>query len=136
MSGTNEVNESLALHELKLEQLGIAEKVGLGVFLLGLGTFFLAAITGIGDPAVMFYSSFLTMTVGGLFYIFKHFLKFYPGIRNNNIMTASNSSRGYVGIAIGIILTGFYCVFIGEAMVQLETNKVCFLDILVCFNTL
>ena len=37
---SNEVNESLALHEVKLEKLTPIEKVGLTIFLLGLGAFF------------------------------------------------------------------------------------------------
>ena len=59
----------------------------------------------------MFYSSFSSIAVGGLIYIFSHFLKYYPGIRNNHVMTASNSSRGYLGIIIGILLTSFYCIY-------------------------
>jgi len=48
------------------------------------------------------------MCIGGLIYAFATYWREVPGIKNNSTFFSSVKSLGWIGIVLGIILTGFY----------------------------
>ena len=57
-----------------------------------------------------FLFSFILFAVGAFLNIIPKYGSGLPGIKNNNIFTNSISSRGWMGIVLGVFLTGFYII--------------------------
>ncbi len=68
------------------------------------------AITGVlqHHALLFFLLSIMLSCVGALLYFFPQLKEAPPGIKNDKIVNNSAMSRGWLGIAIGIFLIGFY----------------------------
>ena len=64
----------------------------------------------IENNKLWFFFSFIIFVIGAFLYIFSKYGSGLPGIKNNNIFTSSISSRGWMGIVLGVFLTGFYII--------------------------
>jgi len=80
-----------------------------------------ASSTGLlpGHTGWFFFLSFILGIIGALLYILPQ-RRFHPGIKNDHIYHRSLHSRGWLGIAVGIFLIGFYILlyFFPEHMVN------------------
>lgn len=80
-----------------------------------------ASSTGLlpGNSWLFLLLSILLGIVGALLYIFPQ-ARFQPGIKNNHIFHSSMHNRGWLGIATGVFLIGFYVLlyFFPEHMVN------------------
>ncbi len=72
-----------------------------------------------GNIGLIFFLSIILGIIGALLYIMPH-RRFHPGIKNNHIYHSSMHSRGWLGIAAGVFLIGFYLLlyFYPEHMVN------------------
>jgi polyferredoxin len=104
-------NISLSLANPNPLRTDAIQKFGLILGLLGL-LILLLAWAGIAFPnnAIALYSSLALISIGTVIYSRRAYLSLPEGIKNNGVWFKSMSSRGVLGWATGILLTGFYIV--------------------------
>lgn len=69
-----------------------------------------AASTGLlpGNVGPFFLFSFVLASVGALIDFMARLKESPPGIKNNGVFHSSTTSRGYIGMALGVFFIGFY----------------------------
>ncbi len=114
MSVTIRESHSIVPPDPKLDKW---ERLGLLILGIGLALLFgsLFNIYNGNLKPVMLVVTMIAIFAGGLIYGLRTHLIKKPGIQNNNIMTASVSSRGAIGWMIGVILTTLYCIYYWKA---------------------
>jgi Pyruvate/2-oxoacid:ferredoxin oxidoreductase delta subunit len=97
--------------ENKHQDLSLVKKIGLACFALGI-LFLIINLTGVGRdlPVTALLLSVGLSVFGALIYILAQGKESLPGIKNDNIMFNSFTSRGIWGWMIGVAITGFYVV--------------------------
>ncbi len=90
-------------------EMGIIQRVGLIMALLGVSILFLAWF-GINVPnsTILLTLSLLLIVIGTTIYARQIYLNTPKGIKNNHIWFNTLSNRGILGWFLAIILTGFY----------------------------
>ncbi len=84
------------------------KKLGMGIFSVGLLMSFVGLTSvALQNPTLFFFMSFGLMTAGGLIFILPQ-MRELPGIKHNRLFQLSATSRGLIGWATGVFLTGFY----------------------------
>ena len=89
--------------------LDVIQKIGVAITTLALLSITIGAFgPANNDPSFYFWTGIVGGIVGLTIYMVRSFLKRPEGIQNNQIFASSLTSRGVLGWALGIFLTGFY----------------------------
>ncbi|MFO0356635.1 MAG: 4Fe-4S binding protein [Sphingobacteriaceae bacterium] len=101
-------NESISISNPDSNKIDVIEKVAVSLITIGLIILALAFLNVKLNSALFLPISLSSILVGTIIYSRRMYLNKIAGIKNDGVWFRSLSSRGIVGWALGIILTGFY----------------------------
>ncbi len=114
MSGR--VNYSMSLAKPDAKDVTIKQKIGVAIGTVGLLILMLTLFNlDVLNNGIFLTASLVLITVGTIIYTNDLYLTKPEGIKNNGVWFKSISSRGILGWAAGILLTGFYIVLYFKA---------------------
>lgn len=99
--------ESISISNPDTNKMDLIEKLSIGLIAAGL-LILVLSFFNIQLNFIFLTFSLASIFLGSIIYSRKKYLNRLPGIKNDGVWVSSLSSRGIVGWAIGIILTGFY----------------------------
>lgn len=101
-------NESISISNPDSNKIDVIEKVAVSLITIGLIILALAFLNVKLNSALFLPISLSSILVGTIIYSRRMYLNKIAGIKNDGVWFRSLSSRGIIGWALGIILTGFY----------------------------
>ncbi len=107
----SEINHSLSVAKPDSSHISIKQKIAVSFGLIGLFVFVLYAFNvPLGSNPIWLTGSLLFIALGVILFANDLYSKKLEGIKNDKVWFYSISSRGILGWAAGIMLTGFYIV--------------------------
>ncbi len=101
-------NESISISNPDSNKIDIVEKMAVSLITIGLIILALAFLNVKINSTFFLPISLSSILVGTIIYSRRMYLNKIAGIKNDGVWFRSLSSRGIIGWALGIILTGFY----------------------------
>ncbi|MCB0833853.1 MAG: 4Fe-4S binding protein [Bacteroidetes bacterium] len=102
---------SIELPHTQHSGTSLIQRIGLGACVIGFLLLFVA-LTNISAayPVLLFILSAGLICAGAMIYILPELWQSRPGIKHNNLVKLSGTSRGLLGWLVAVFLTGFYVV--------------------------
>ncbi len=108
---SNQIHESMSLAKPEANSLSTKQKLALSAGVIGLLIFGLAIFnTNFPNKTLFLSVSLGLIALGTIIFANDTYLSKLEGIKNDGVWFKSISSRGVLGWATGVLLTGFYIV--------------------------